>query len=1811
MSTVNKKELSERDICTKFIAPALQKAGWDDSFHIREEVLLTRGRLEVRGQSVRRAAPHRVDYVLYGKPNLPIAVIEVKSNQHSVSSGMQQARIYADMLDVPFCYCSNGDAFIEYDRTVTSGSCEREIPLDAFPSPADLLQRFKRWKGFDAGKQASVAQDYYSDASGRKPLYYQQIAIDRTVEAVASGKERALLVMATGTGKTYTAFQIIWRLWKAGIKRRILFLADRNILIDQAQRNAFSPFGSAMTKITGRKIDTSFAIYLAVYQALSGTEETHNIYKQFPPSFFDLVVIDECHRSSADDGAAWHDILEYFSSATQIGFTATPKETKEISNIDYFGPPIYTYSLKQGIEDGFLAPSKVIRIDIDKDVAEHAAAARQQDKDGSQISAGPYRRKNLDRALALAVRTELVARRVTQLLKSTGRYDKTIVFCEDIQHAERMRMALMNENADLVAENVNYVTRITGDNKEGIAQLANFIDPQSRYPVIVTTSKLLATGVDVQTCKLIVLDKTIRSVAEFKQIVSLGARISEEHDKYYSTILDFRGTTRLFSDPQFDGDPAQVYERRPDEAPLPHEESDEVASLNAQIKSIHDVMRKDPGLDGDAQRLTQLSWLLFLKIFDAREEEYEIEEAHYRSPIPQGLRWRDWAADPEGLTGDAILNFINKRLFPGLKELPSDDGNPRARLVREVFRDTFNYMKDGTLIREIVNKLNKIDFNISTDRHVFSDIYEQLLRGLQAGGSAGEYYTPRAVTQFAVDMIDPKLGERILDPACGTGGFLIGSIEHVRRNYVRGVDDEASLQRQIFGIEKKPMPHLLCVTNMLLHDIKAPAQIEHRNTLARPLRDYKADDDMDVILTNLPFGGMEEDGIANNFIPFRTSDTASLFLTLIIHILKPGGRAAIVLPDGMLFGDGIKTSLKKTLLQECDLHTVVRLPNGVFAPYTNIATNILFFEKGRATKEVWYYEHPYPPGYKSYSKTNPIRFKDFEPEKRWWRERLEGDHAWRVSFQDIVARDYNLDIRNPRRSGHASGDKIAEQRIAQARRNKTRKLSLANLGLTHLPPSITQLADLTHLDLDSNNLSSIPEDVYKLENLRTLSIQWNGLTSLPEEIGGLTNLRSLGLTGNRLVDLPRSLLKLPALNNLRLQEIPALALPPELLAAASLAQGDPGAVARLLQYFFSARGEQRRRLNEAKMILVGRGGAGKTSLVNRLAHGKYNPGEVKTDGIAITPWQIQLGKDLVRLNVWDFGGQEIMHATHQFFMTKRSLYLLVLNAREGEQDANIDYWLRLIASFSADSPVLIVVNKIHQHAFELNRRGLQAKFPAIRGFLQTDCDAGTGLEDLHQAILRETDALDHLRDPLPASWFTVKDLLISLRERDGMSFITYHRYQEMCTQSGVTDSTSQETLVGFLHDLGVVLNFRDDPRLSETHVLDPEWVTNGIYKIVNDDGVARRQGELRFADLPSVLDVRHYPKAMHLYLLELMRKFELCYQFYDTDQHYLIPELLGKDQPDLSEFSATDALRLEYRYNFLPEGLLPRFIVRTRALNRDLARWRTGVVLMWEGNRALVSADVQDRRVSIAVIGPHAGKRRLLTVIRTDLEHIHRSVTRLEAIPWVPVPEHPGLALDYKALCVLEAGGEREFKTVYDAKVVKIGIADLLDAVEQGPRIATKTSGQEPVRVVFSYSHKNEELRDQLETHLKLLSHRGLISTWHDRKILAGENCDGVIDDNLKQAQLVLLLVSADFVASAYCYEVEMKLAMQRHKNGEAVIVPVILRPCLWRTAPFGHLQALPKNGKPVTDWKSRDKAWTHVAAEIEKIVEDWQKRRS
>lgn len=556
---MNKKTLSERDICTKYITPAIEKAGWDKQSQLLEEVTFTDGKIYVKGKLTARGTRKRADYILYFKPNIPIAIVEAKDNNHSVRAGIQQALDYAEILDIPCVFSSNGDGFLFHDRTASDEKVETELDNDSFPSPEQLWNKYKVYKGIETPEAEKIsAQDYYFDGSGRKPRYYQQIAINRTVEAIANGQNRILLVMATGTGKTYAAFQIIHRLWKSGTKKRILFLADRNALIDQTRRGDFKHFKDKMTVVKHRMIDKSYEVYLALYQGLSGSDDEANAYKQFSPGFFDLIVIDECHRGSAKEDSVWREILTYFKDATHIGLTATPKETKETSNIEYFGDPIYTYSLKQGIDDGFLAPYRVIRVGLNVDMEGWRPESGKTDKEGFEVEDRIYNRSDFDKNLVIDERTEIVAKKTSEFLKGFDRYAKTIIFCVDIDHAERMRAAITNLNADITVSNHKYVMQITGDNEEGKRELDNFINPEEAYPVIATTSELMTTGIDAQTCKVIVLDSNIKSMTKFKQIIGRGTRINEEFDKLYFNILDFRNATDLFADKNFDGDPIRV-----------------------------------------------------------------------------------------------------------------------------------------------------------------------------------------------------------------------------------------------------------------------------------------------------------------------------------------------------------------------------------------------------------------------------------------------------------------------------------------------------------------------------------------------------------------------------------------------------------------------------------------------------------------------------------------------------------------------------------------------------------------------------------------------------------------------------------------------------------------------------------------------------------------------------------------------------------------------------------------------------------------------------------------------------------------------------------------------------------------------------------------------------------------------------------------------------------------------------------------------------------------------------------------------------
>ncbi|MGG7162448.1 EcoAI/FtnUII family type I restriction enzme subunit R [Clostridium ihumii] len=592
---MNKKSLSEASIISKYIMPAIENAGWDKQKQIAQEISFTDGRIIVRKKVVTRGKRKRADIILYYKNNLPLAIIEAKDNKHTLDAGMQQGLNYGEILDIPFVYSSNGDGFIEHDRTKTEGTIERELTLDEFPTPEELWNRYKDYKGITEEQEEVVTHSYYYDQDCFSPRYYQRIAINRTVEAISKGQDRVLLVMATGTGKTYTAFQIVYKLFKSGMKKRILYLADRNILVNQTIIGDFKPLQDNINKIKNRTADKSRKIQFALYQSLTGETEEKKLYKKYSKDYFDLIIIDECHRGSAKDDSAWREILDYFDSATKVGLTATPKETKEVSNIDYFGEAIFTYSLKQGIDDGFLAPYKVVRVGLDRDLEGYRPEKGKRDKYGEELEDRIYNKKDFDRNLVLEKRTEVVAKYVSDYLKKNNkRMAKTIFFCTDIDHADRMKRALINENSDLYSQNSKYVMKITGDDEEGKDELENFITPSEKYPTLVTTSKLLTTGVDCKTCEFIVIDSEINSMIEFKQILGRGTRIREDYGKMYFTLIDFRDVSRLFADKDFDGDPVRIKEVSTDEVP---DEEDEIIDDNLLDEENEGTTYDEPGDD--------------------------------------------------------------------------------------------------------------------------------------------------------------------------------------------------------------------------------------------------------------------------------------------------------------------------------------------------------------------------------------------------------------------------------------------------------------------------------------------------------------------------------------------------------------------------------------------------------------------------------------------------------------------------------------------------------------------------------------------------------------------------------------------------------------------------------------------------------------------------------------------------------------------------------------------------------------------------------------------------------------------------------------------------------------------------------------------------------------------------------------------------------------------------------------------------------------------------------------------------------------
>ena len=766
------------------------------------------------------------------------------------------------------------------------------------------------------------------------------------------------------------------------------------------------------------------------------------------------------------------------------------------------------------------------------------------------------------------------------------------------------------------------------------------------------------------------------------------------------------------------------------------------------------------------------------------------------------------------------------------------------------------------------------------------------------------------------------------------------------------------------------------------------------------------------------------------------------------------------------------------------------------------------------------------------------------------------------------------------------------------------ELYLPENQLTTMPKELGQLKKLTLLSLIRNQIKMVPKELGQLKNLTKLYISENQLTTIPKELGKLENLIDLDLSQNQLITIPKELVQLAHLKRLYLHGNEKLGLPSEILGPTweEVSNGaTPANPQDILNYYFGLQTD-RRPLNEAKLILVGYGAVGKTSLVNRLVHNHFDPNSPKTEGIQITQWPIRLhDSEDITLHVWDFGGQEIMHSTHQFFLTERSLYLLVLNGRQSHEDTDAEYWLELIQSFGSDSPVIVVLNKIKDHPFDVNRRALQQKFPAIRTFISTDCEANIGIDQLHRAVHRETDALEDLRAPFPASWTEIKNRLANMDD----NYISFDRYRQICQKDGETDQGAQDSLAVHLHNLGIALNYKDDLRLRDTHVLNPHWVTNGIYRLLNAHELTQTQGELITTDLTQLLDLNDYPPERHGFLLELMRKFELCFRFADDDHRYLIPDLLDKQQPpEAEDFDPAICLNFRYDYPILPEGLLPRFIVRTHVLSEHALRWRTGVILNFEGNRALVKGDRQDRNITISVDGPLASRRRLLAIIRYDFDRIHSSF-KFKPQEKVPVPGHPQVSVDYQELLAREEHKQARFDIFTGDGLLTLNVRDLLNGVDLGGsrRPASIDRQTQGLRLFFSYSHKDETLRDELESHLKILEREQLIQLWHDRRIDPGLDWAEDIDTHLNQADIILLLISADFINSRYCYEVELPHALKRHQSGAATVIPIIIRPADWQAPKLARLSTLPTDAKAVTTWDNRDAAWLNVETGIKKAI--------
>jgi internalin A len=780
------------------------------------------------------------------------------------------------------------------------------------------------------------------------------------------------------------------------------------------------------------------------------------------------------------------------------------------------------------------------------------------------------------------------------------------------------------------------------------------------------------------------------------------------------------------------------------------------------------------------------------------------------------------------------------------------------------------------------------------------------------------------------------------------------------------------------------------------------------------------------------------------------------------------------------------------------------------------------------------------------------------------------------------------------------------------------RLTVAKNGLKDLPSEIQRLTLLTFLDLSENELRQLPKEANRLTRLEQLILNHNKLVDVPPAIQSMHRLTELNLANNRLQQLPEWMKKLDALRRLILHQNPGLRLESSIFGASpredasSVAQTDPK---RILDYYFSSKYSEKA-VNEARLVLVGRGAVGKTSLVKQLVKGQFNQGETRTDGIDISRWHPFGQQDDRALNIWDFGGQEIMHATHQFFLTPKCLYLIVLNGRDGTEERDVVYWLELVQSFAGASPVIVIQNKIDDKEYELNYRELKKSFPQIVEFQKTDCATARGIEELKELIRQTIDEkMSFMRERFQEAWFSVKSHLADMGDK--YYYISYDVFQEICKDYGIREATEQATLAHKLHCLGVALNFKDDPRLHETSVLNPHWVTDGVYGILTHNELARQHGVLRLDDIGEWLEPVRYPRDKHRFLVELMRKFKLCFAFPGETDRFLVPELLPREHLDFGErFEPARCLNFEYHYEILPEGLIGQFIVLSRVLSdaEPEGRWRNGVVVKWEQAEALVEAETIHRKIVIRVTGDNdEERRRLLATIRTDFKDIHARLPSLKVDEQVPLAEHPEVSISYRELLIHERHNAKQISKAIDDEVVYIGVKALLDRVDFGggkSRFQHLKDSEPGIRVFISYATQNEPMERRLETHLKALLFTGAISVWSEHHVPAGDDSVAEIDSNLDQADIILLLISGDFIDANFSSTPKMPhpvitRAMERHDSKEARVIPVILKAYHWKPFPFGHLKPLPTGGRPVENWEREDDAWKDVVDGIVTIVEE------